>query len=226
MGVGFAWHVLVVPAANAASSAPTQPLRSLPSVEWPVFATLTNRAPGIAAATRRACSTGVRRSAEPSRMSVGTFGSAPSAGAGSGASGHEAQRSRTLCVSGTPRPNGAKADAGRLLSDAAACSTRSPDELAGFHGKLVSLHRVAVKSVVFTSSPAACRPARRLPGTEPLSPAARARRRRIGVRSPRSAARAAPGSSARSVGLRSPASSVCHRPTAVRRMPTRVPSGR
>ena len=45
------------------------------------------------------------------------------------------------------------------------------------------------------------------------------------MRSPRSAARIAPGSSARSVGFRSPASSVCHRPTAVRRRLTRAPSG-
>ena len=56
---------------------------SAPVTECPVLGTVTSWAPGIRAWSAWAFSTGVRRSAWPSRISVGTAGSA-AIGAGGG----------------------------------------------------------------------------------------------------------------------------------------------
>ena len=49
-----------------------------------------------------------------------------------------------LCVNGTERANGENAEPGSPFSAPPACSMRALDELAGFHGNVVSLQRVAV----------------------------------------------------------------------------------
>ena len=70
-------------AKNADTAAAAQPLKSLPSTEWPVNGTSSSTAPGICAATCAAIELGVRRSCSPERISVGAATGAP-AGRGAG----------------------------------------------------------------------------------------------------------------------------------------------
>ena len=67
-----------------------QPLASAPSAEWPTPGATSRRACGKLAATRRALSTGVRRSSSPSSTSTGTSGNGPGREAGDGRCGRPA----------------------------------------------------------------------------------------------------------------------------------------
>src|SRR2546429_9291433 len=76
---------------NADTAAMAQPLKSLPSTEWPVKGTSSSCAPRICDATCAATEVGVRRSCAPERISVGTLGGASGAAGGGEASGQAAQ---------------------------------------------------------------------------------------------------------------------------------------
>ena len=74
-----------VPAKKLSSAFAAQPVRSLPTTEWPVKGTTSTVAPGIRAATSSALELGVLRSWAPERISVGTSGSGAAGGGGADA---------------------------------------------------------------------------------------------------------------------------------------------
>ncbi len=135
------------PPRKRANARTVQPVPSAPSAEWPVAGATTSRARGNCAATRRAFSTGVRRSSSPSINSTGTSGGGPGAKLGAGAAaGQLAQSSIRSLSSAVPRSKGAKALAGTAAAAAAACERRrrgSGGVVPG-QGKTVSSHVVVV----------------------------------------------------------------------------------
>jgi hypothetical protein len=128
-------------------AAVVQPVGSKPRAEWPVCGATTSRARRNWAATRRAFSTGVRRSSSPSISSTGTSGSGPGPKAGAGAAAGQRPHSSTRSLStAVARSNGENADPGRAAATARACARRSPSSggLERGHGKRVSSQVVAV----------------------------------------------------------------------------------
>ena len=98
---------------------------------------------GRRAAVARASSVGVRRSAPPLSMSVGTAGSGP-IGTGAGdAVGQPRHRPMSSEPSAVPRSNGAKSAGGRSATIASACRARVLRPAARFQGNESSSHVVA-----------------------------------------------------------------------------------
>ena len=189
-----------------------QPLRSAPSAECPVAGATTRFDRGNCAPTRRAFSTGVRRSSSPSSRSTGTSGSGPGPKSGaSGAFGQRSQRLSTSLARAVARSNGSKSLSGINAARAAACRWRSAGSggVLRSHGSDASSQLVAAYRAVLNI--------RAFVGASPSTSTARLRSRSSGVGSPCSAARTDPGKAARSTGSKSPARRIENTSARVRR---------
>src|SRR4051812_11937036 len=131
---------------NATTASWVHDVRSAPRTEWPVRGTVTTCAPGICEATRRASSTGVRRSPSPEKISVGTFGRLPVAGGVAEAASQYRQSPANPSSSAVERSNGAMLLAGRLRAARVAARARAGTEDSSRGHGMVASSQVVVKN--------------------------------------------------------------------------------